>query len=151
MRLLGFRYDARRKSFYVDGHERDDVVANRIQFCRNYLTELEPYCNRWIQVSISEAMTIKALDIGLGHSYFDIVGNEQCIKFHIDYWNRIRGGAAALTRRLEDVKAKTSIRVSSKARPIVIVGQDESVFAQYLLGAKTWIGPKGQRPLLPKS
>jgi hypothetical protein len=33
----------------------------------------------------------------------------------------------------------------------MIVGQDESVFAQYLLGAKTWIGPKGQRPLLPKS
>jgi hypothetical protein len=55
------------------GHERDDDVANRIQFCRNYLTELEPYCNRWIQVSISEAMTIKDLDIGLGHSYFDIV------------------------------------------------------------------------------
>jgi hypothetical protein len=33
----------------------------------------------------------------------------------------------------------------------MIVGQDESVFAQYLLGSKTWIGPKGQRPLLPKS
>jgi hypothetical protein len=125
-------------------------VANCIQFCRNYLTELEPYCNRWIQVSIIEAITIKDLDIGLGHSYFDIVGNEQRIEFHIDYWNRIRGGAgaAALTRRLEDVKATTSIRVSSKARPIIIVGQDESVFAQYLLGAKTWIGPKGQRPLL---
>jgi len=140
-----------RASTLMAGHERDDDVANRIQFCRNYLTELEPYCNRWIQVSISEAMTIKDLDIGLGHSYFDIVGNEQRIEFHIDYWNRIRGGAAALTRRLEDVKATTSIRVSSKARPIMIVGQDESVFAQYLLGAKTWIGPKGQRPLLPKS
>ncbi len=33
----------------------------------------------------------------------------------------------------------------------MIVGQGESVFAQYLLGSKTWIGPKGQRPLLPKS
>ena len=33
----------------------------------------------------------------------------------------------------------------------MIVGQDESVFAQYLLGSKTWVGPKGQRPLLPKS
>ena len=33
----------------------------------------------------------------------------------------------------------------------MIVGQDESVFAQYLLGSKTWIGPNGQRPLLPKS
>lgn len=28
----------------------------------------------------------------------------------------------------------------------MIVGQqDESIFVQYLLGAKTWIGPKGQR------
>ena len=33
----------------------------------------------------------------------------------------------------------------------MIIGQDESVFAQYLLGAKSWVGPKGQRPLLPKS
>jgi hypothetical protein len=33
----------------------------------------------------------------------------------------------------------------------MIVGQDESVFAQYLLGSKTWIGPKGQLPLLPKA
>ena len=33
----------------------------------------------------------------------------------------------------------------------MIVGQDESVFAQYLLSTKTWVGPKGQRPLLPKS
>jgi hypothetical protein len=57
-----------------------------------------------------------------------------------------------LTKRLEDVKATTSERVSSKARRLImIVGQDESIYAQYLLGAKTWIGPKGQRPLLPKS
>ena len=33
----------------------------------------------------------------------------------------------------------------------MIIGQDESVFAQYLLGSKQWVGPKGQRPLLPKS
>jgi hypothetical protein len=44
--------------------------------------------------------------------------------------------------------ATTSIRVSTATRPIMIVGQDESVFAQYLLGSKTWVGPKqGQRPL----
>ena len=28
MRLLGFKDDVRRKSFYVDGHEREDVVTN---------------------------------------------------------------------------------------------------------------------------
>jgi hypothetical protein len=32
MRLLGFQYDTRKKSFYVDGHERDDVVASRSTF-----------------------------------------------------------------------------------------------------------------------
>ena len=51
----------------------------------------------------------------------------------------------------KDKMPATSIRVSSKVRPLMIVGQDESVFAQYLLGSKTWVGPKGQRPLLPKS
>ena len=50
-----------------------------------------------------------------------------------------------------NIEPTTSIRMPKKARPIMIVGQDESVFSQYLLGAKTWIGPKGQRPLLPKS
>ena len=137
MRLLGFQYDARKKSFYVDGHEREDVVASRTKFCKTYLTELEPYCNRWVQVSMND------VEVGLGHKYFDIISNEEHLEFHVDYWNR-KGGPGK-------IEPTTSMQVSSKARPIMIVGQDESVFAQYLLGAKTWIGPKGQRPLLPKS
>lgn len=30
---LGFSYDMRKKNFYVDGHERDDVVAYCEEFC----------------------------------------------------------------------------------------------------------------------
>ena len=37
------------------------------------------------------------------------------------------------------------------AKRLVIIGQDECVFMQYLLGTKYWTGPKGERPLLPKS
>ena len=29
---LGFTYVERRKGIYVDGHERDDVVAHRLEF-----------------------------------------------------------------------------------------------------------------------
>jgi hypothetical protein len=47
MRLLGFKYDARKKSFFVDGHEREDVVAKA--FCKTYLTKMEPYCKCWVQ------------------------------------------------------------------------------------------------------
>jgi hypothetical protein len=46
MRLRGFQYDTRKKSFYVDGHKRDDIVASHSTFCKRYLTEYEPYCNR---------------------------------------------------------------------------------------------------------
>jgi hypothetical protein len=42
--LLGFCYDTRKKTFYVDGHERHDVVATRSAFCKRYLTDFEPYC-----------------------------------------------------------------------------------------------------------
>ncbi len=91
-----------------------------------------------------EAVVMVEEVVELGHSYFDItISNEQRVEFHIDYWNHIGPGK---------IEATSSIRVLSMARPIMIVGQDESVFAQYcLLGAKTWIGPKGQQPLLPKS
>ena len=60
------------ESFYVDGHERDDVVANRSTFYKRYLTEYEPYCNRWIQLSMDEARTIKNLNVTFGYTYFDI-------------------------------------------------------------------------------
>ena len=142
MKLLGFSFCDRRKSFYVDGHEREDVVNSRIVFCTTYLTELEPFCNRWVQVSLSRALSIKSIDIEMGHRYFDIIQDEEHIEFHIDYWSRF--GEAGIT-------ATKSLRVASRARPLMIVGQDESVFAQYLLGSKTWVGNKGQRPLLPKS
>ena len=33
----------------------------------------------------------------------------------------------------------------------MMVGQDKSVFKQYLFGRKCWIGPVGETQLLPKS
>ena len=40
------------------------------------------------------------------------------------------------------VDPTTSIRVSKARTPIIIVGQDESIFAQYLLRSKTRWGQK---------
>jgi hypothetical protein len=76
MCLLGFQYDTRKKSFYVDGHERDEFVATCSTFCKRYLTDYKPYCNRWVQRSVHEAKTIKDLNPEFGYSYFDIVSNQ---------------------------------------------------------------------------
>ena len=42
-------------------------------------------------------------------------------------------------------------RKDLQRKPIILIGQDESVFHQYLVGVRHWKGPKGERPLLPKS
>ncbi|KAI2493982.1 hypothetical protein MHU86_20556 [Fragilaria crotonensis] len=151
MRCLGFNYDSRKKSFYVDGHERDDVVANRRIFCKRYLTEFEPYCKRWVQVSVDEAKAMN-LNLTFGYLYHDIIGNQDRIEFHIDYWNQAtrKNERTADHDNTDKITPTKSIRVSLQARPLMIVGQDESVFAQYLLGSKTWTGPKRATPVAPE-
>ena len=86
MRLLGFQYDTRKKSFYVDGHERGDVVATRSTFCKRYLTEFEPFCQRWVQLSVTEAKSIDGIEIEFGYLHHDIVNNKDMLEFHVDYW-----------------------------------------------------------------
>jgi hypothetical protein len=156
MCLLGFCYDTRKKCFYVDGHERHDVVATRSAFCKRYLTDYEPYCRRWVHVSVVEAKSTIGINVEFGFRYHNIVTDTEMLEFHIDYWRRATISDKKDRQDHEkeqrvEKEPTTSIRVSLKTRPLMIVGQDESVFAQYLLGSKTWVGPKGQRPLLPKS
>ncbi len=66
MRLSDFNHDAKKKSFYVDGHERDNVVANRHTFYKRYLTDHMPYCKRWVQLSVEEAKTTMNLNMTFG-------------------------------------------------------------------------------------
>ena len=61
MLKLGFRYETRRKGYYVDGHERKATVQYRWDFYNRYLL-LERRMFRWIQaVSLEEAERLQAL------------------------------------------------------------------------------------------
>ena len=55
LRRLGFSYDAQKKTFFVDGHKQPNVVFQRNQFCKNYLSKLEPRFHWWIQVTKNTA------------------------------------------------------------------------------------------------
>ena len=52
----------------------------------------------------------------------------------------------------EDVQygGSLSVRKPPGARPVIFVGQDESVFHQYSFPKKQWMGPKGNHLILPK-
>ncbi len=44
---LGFRYETRRKGYYVDGHEKPSTIEYRKQFVIRYL-QYERHAYRWI-------------------------------------------------------------------------------------------------------
>ena len=46
---------------------------------------------------------------------------------------------------------KISVKNPSRPRPLMIIGQDETVFKQYLFSRNCWVGPGGGIQLLPKS
>jgi len=50
MNRLGFKYDVRRKNFYVDGHERPGTIKYRKDFVKRYLA-YERRAHRWIQIT----------------------------------------------------------------------------------------------------
>ena len=71
MKHLGFRYERRRKCYYVDNHEKPANIQYRIEFIKRYFA-YELRCYRWIQISADEQnrMVLKGLlDKMMGHKY----------------------------------------------------------------------------------
>lgn len=62
MNRLGFKYCLRKKSYYVDGHERQGTISYRKDFVRRYLC-YERRTYRWIQITKNE------------HDYLVLQGN----------------------------------------------------------------------------
>ena len=54
MKALGMRYCERKKNYYVDGHEREDVVLSRWIFIKSYFAK-ENRMHRWIQLDYIDA------------------------------------------------------------------------------------------------
>jgi hypothetical protein len=155
MQRLGYKYCTRKKSYYVDNHKRAEQHFHRKEFTEEYLLNLEPYCHRWIQVSKAQLyMWFTDQEINFDRQYYSCgyhyenEDGDEYIKFHVDTNEFIHEEAS---RRFE-FGGTTSIRVKGEVfRPIIIFGQDESAFHQYLLKSKNWRGPKGETVLLPKS
>jgi hypothetical protein len=152
LRRLGFTYDTRKKTFFVDGHERPNVVFKRNEFCSLYLSKLEPRTHRWIQVTaelVEEWKRDKKI-VGNNHGYSYITDdNVNMVEFHVDDFEFLQEHATTIG--YGSYGGTTSIRKPLDVKPLMIFGQDESVYSQFLLGNRQWVGPQGQRALLPKT
>jgi hypothetical protein len=148
MGRLGFRYETRRKTYYVDGHEKPETKKYRKTMVREYLKS-ELRMHRWIQLPLEE---LKALEVELeikintGHQYLDIETNIEMVELHVDSHPSFHDKMNATTK----FGGNLSVRMPPNNKPLICFGQDECIFKQYLFTGKAWTMPDGQKPIIPK-
>jgi len=124
MRSLGMRYCDRKKNFYVDGHERVDVVASRHSFLTKYLRR-EFQMHRWIQ------MTKKALS-ELEEIHGSISGGfefgEDMIEFHVDAHVAFMDIANS-----SEMGGNLSVRKPDNSKIIISFGHDEVISSVFII------------------
>ena len=73
------------------------------------------------------------------------VAMREChVDMHKTFWDYVSHGNKKYGGDL-------SIRLPVGVRPVLMVGQDESTFHQFIFSKKQWKGPNGKESLMPKS
>lgn len=149
--IMGYNYSTKSKSYMVDGHEHKPQREHRDKLTAEYITVLETRCHRWIQMLVEEFQERNSnLEEGnkilnTGYTY-DAINGEKMIELHVDDHECLQEYA---NEKYKKFGGNLSVRMSGK--PIIIIGQDESVYNQFAFGSKQWVGQKGERAFLPKS
>ena len=148
LHLMKFKYSTKAKSYMVDGHEHPAQRKHRKWLTREYTMNLERRCHRWVQMTVQEFESLPKREeiLKKGHSYRGING-EEMIEYHVDDHECLQEYAC---QKYGKFGGNVSVRMPS-GKPLIIFGQDESVFNQFAFGAKQWVGSSGERALLPKS
>ena len=148
---LGFRYCERKKSYYCDSHEKPEVVAYRYKFINRYL-QREYQCYRWIQISkntydemVNEGSTFN----GVPYEYTNTNG-EIYYEFHVDDNIAFMSWTTWPDEESKKFGGCLSVRKPEDLKPIIIFGQDECIFKQYVFTKRSWVGPEGQTAMIPK-
>ena len=146
MHACGFRYKKREKHYFVDGHERPETLKYRPVFTKEYLG-YEVRAHRWFHMTLAESNTLLSegkIAAKCGYYYTSDDGVDM-VEYHIDT-------SYALEERLLLLPfgGNLSVRKPVGSKIVMYVGQDEAIFKQFLFLTKMWVGPNGERPLLPK-
>jgi hypothetical protein len=157
MERLGFWYQPRKKCYYVDGHEKPEVIAYRQNFIHRYFQH-EKRMFRWIQLPLLEVESMEEvgeLEKGMGKWY---IGNAtgqlrltmndtgDWVEFHIDNHPSFQKKMNSTT----EFGGNLSVSKPPGPKPLIGFGQDESLLKQYAFTTKAWTAPDGSCGLIPK-
>lgn len=147
LRSLNYRYDVMKKFYFNDKHNEPSNELYRDDYAVCYL-DYERQSYRWIQISKLEAKQLAEDNKILpeqGYHYFDEETQEELVEFHVDDCDSF-----IEHRRAVEFGGYLSVRHNTTKPPIIVLGQEECIYKQYIFHNKHWVGRDGQRPLLPK-
>ena len=148
MASLKCKYEPRKKTYFVDGHENEKTVLDRIRYCKKYIKE-ECRCYRWVQMNEEEVDSLceadEKFDRKIGYKYSK--NGRTFYEYHVDDHNSLQ------------IKCNTesyfggnlSIRCRVGEQPIIKIGQDESIFKQFVISKSKWYLPDGTTNPDPKT
>ena len=152
----GFVFKEHTKTYFTDRHENAENVAHRAAFVKKYF-KWEELSYRWVQLPTEDAIKLenegnagkeKLLPNSFVFEYTDVTTGKQMREYHVDAFpseferyikpeNTIHNG-------------NLSHRFPSDRKPVILIGQDESIYKQFSFSSKAWYTKDGATKMLPK-
>jgi hypothetical protein len=153
-KLMGYKHDKNRRCYYTDGHEREDAVKDcNKRFLFEYF-KLERRAHRLVQLTeekaneLEETLSRPPLQKNVSYNYIT-ADDVQMREYHLDT-HKAFGDFVSANNKQYGGDLSVKLRIAGE-RPVLLVGQDESTFHQYIFSKKQWRGPNGKAFLMPKS
>jgi len=130
MKYLGFNFCERRKNYYCDKHEDEMNVQYREKFIKEYF-KYEQNKYRWVHLSEDEAIKLEEMkeDKLLENTFIEYEeNNENMREYHVD--------THPIFMSDQYEKNISTRRDPALTRPLMMIGQDETVFKQYSFSRK---------------
>jgi len=146
---MGFHYDRHRKTYYNDKHVNIENKQARKSFISQYF-EFESLAHRWVQVLINDALLLEEENLLMKDIWaFQFQKNGKTFReYHVDCHPNF------LERYVTDKNKQFGGNLShcfpEGLLPMIIIGNDKSVFKENTFSAKAWHGSEGQLVLCPK-
>jgi hypothetical protein len=104
---------------------------------------------RWVQLREEVAKKLEEegdITIGSGYYYTDAVTKEKMVEFHV-----VASDKVLLLGDIDgDFGGNLSVQFPPGCKPLISFGHDESIYKQFLISLKTWIGPDSEKNIAPK-
>ena len=136
MKYLGFNFCERKKSYYCDKHEDESNVLFRKKFIKKYF-QYEKNTYRWVHLKEEDAIELERDNNNklLENTFVEFTNDNQKMReYHVDTH------PIFMTAKYE--KKLSVSRNTNLTRPLMIIGQDETVFKQYSFSRKCWVDRK---------